>query len=867
MRSILLVSALCLAALPAAAQVTVKDPWVRATVPQQKATGAFMKLESPTDARLVSASSPAAGVVELHEMKMEKDVMTMRAVPSIAIPAGSGVELKPGGYHVMLMNLKGQVKKGDTVLLTLVVEGKDGKRQTVEVRAPVRPLNEAAGGGEHESQAVAWAQEQTLPEVVVRPEPPIENTAAGPVQGFRALSATSATRTDTPTEELPQNIQVIPRSVIDSQGAVSVSEAVKNASNVQPVDTRAVGNVQQDPVMIRGFGAEQWTDGYAGNLFLAGDRDGLVNVERIEVLKGPNALLYGGGAGSPVGGAINVISKMPMDNPRYEAGGAIGSYQYRNGYVDMNQPLNEQKTVLFRLTAENTVSDSFINVLHSNRYGINPTLLLTNRDDTSLTIQGFASKFRQQAYPGLPVDGTLFGAYTVQRSLYFGSPNIEPSYSKIQGATTTFDHRFNETWSTNIKLRVSSSEMNQNSQSPLLDATGTGGTSLIPPSTFDVNNVQVFDKQREFSINPTLKAKFAAGPSQNTLLLGVDYGRVKDNGFMNVDTLGNFCFLLGGPCPPALVDLSNPVFTVPYSRPVPGIGEGASFFNFYNTYITKGAYSQLQSTLYDRVHLVIGARLASINITYNENALVPPTTFKTDETRLLPRAGVVVDLTKALSVYASYGEGMKWVPFSQTFAQPAPELSKQSEAGLKFNLNDAFTGTLAAFDIERRNVPFTIAAGVGGLSTQKSRGFEADVIYQLGRNWSVLGSYGITDAYFADAAGSGVQSGNKLPSVPEQSGRLWVNYKFDDKVLPGWSAGGGVYSASSQYVDPQNRWKTDGYSILDARIGYETQGVRASLTVKNLTNRQYYTPYLWFGGQVAPGAPRTIYGQISVNFD
>ena len=94
-----------------------------------------------------------------------------------------------------------------------------------------------------------------------------------------------------------------------------------------------------------------------------------------------------------------------------------------------------------------------------------------------------------------------------------------------------------------------------------------------------------------------------------------------------------------------------------------------------------------------------------------------------------------------------------------------------------------------------------------------------------------------------------------------------MNYRFDDNLLPGLSAGTGLYSASSQYVDAQNRWKTDGYTILDARIGYETKKFSASLSVKNLTNRHYYTPYLWFGGQVAPGAPRAVYGQISFKLD
>lgn len=131
-------------AVPAHAQVTVKDPWVRGTVSQQKATGAFMQITSTQDARLVEARSPVAGVVEVHEMTMEKDVMKMRAVSGLDLPAGKAVELKPGGYHVMLMDLKQQMKEGDTVSMTLVVEGKDKKRSTIEVNAPVKPLANAS---------------------------------------------------------------------------------------------------------------------------------------------------------------------------------------------------------------------------------------------------------------------------------------------------------------------------------------------------------------------------------------------------------------------------------------------------------------------------------------------------------------------------------------------------------------------------------------------------------------------------------------------------------------------------------------------------------------------------------------------------
>lgn len=125
---------------PGWAQVSVKEPWVRGTVPQQKATGMFVQLTAAGGGKLLSASSPVAGLVEIHEMRMDDGVMKMRAVSSVDLPAGKTVELKPGGYHVMLMDLKQPLKPGDTVPVTLMVETAGGKKESIEVKAPVRPL-------------------------------------------------------------------------------------------------------------------------------------------------------------------------------------------------------------------------------------------------------------------------------------------------------------------------------------------------------------------------------------------------------------------------------------------------------------------------------------------------------------------------------------------------------------------------------------------------------------------------------------------------------------------------------------------------------------------------------------------------------
>ncbi len=146
-RQLLALLASGLLSASAFAQVTVTEPWIRATVPQQKVTGAFMRLQSATPARLVAVQADVAGRAELHEMAMDGQTMRMRRLDSVELPAGKPVNLASGGYHIMLMDLKRQVKDGETVALTLTVQDGAGKRQDLKVQVPVKPLTHSAHAG------------------------------------------------------------------------------------------------------------------------------------------------------------------------------------------------------------------------------------------------------------------------------------------------------------------------------------------------------------------------------------------------------------------------------------------------------------------------------------------------------------------------------------------------------------------------------------------------------------------------------------------------------------------------------------------------------------------------------------------------
>jgi copper(I)-binding protein len=143
----LVLAASLVLASTASAQTTVTNPWVRATVPQQTASGAFLQLRSADAARLVAVNSPLAASVQLHKMEMNGQRMTMREVDGIDLPAGATVNLASGGYHVMLSGLKRQLREGDVVPLSLVIERKKGGRETIAVNAPVKPLTYAGAAG------------------------------------------------------------------------------------------------------------------------------------------------------------------------------------------------------------------------------------------------------------------------------------------------------------------------------------------------------------------------------------------------------------------------------------------------------------------------------------------------------------------------------------------------------------------------------------------------------------------------------------------------------------------------------------------------------------------------------------------------
>jgi iron complex outermembrane recepter protein len=709
--------------------------------------------------------------------------------------------------------------------------------------------------------------------------PPVQQTAAGPVRGYDALTS-SATRFETPIKELPVSVIVIPRKVIDDQQAISQSEVFRNVSGLQPVNPLFPGEIGPS---LRGMRAERYIDGLP-NYYDLGVRDLLVSVERVEVLKGPASILFQGGV-SPVGGVVNVVSKLPTPDRFAEAGFRTGGYGYVSPYIDVNQPLTENKSVLFRLMAQYETTGSNIDVVQRRSYTINPTIKFATTDATSLLVQGFLNRRDQPDYPGLPAIGTIDKTfYSLRPTAFLSNPALPTTGTSSSGVTARFDHKFDETFSTFTSARFSSSSLYEPSQIPFGNKPTfyrdsilplLGGPSMIGgPSQFYVADTIMAQQTTEISITSNVMAKFDAGPTKNQLLLGGDFNRVWDQGYMSganatppdpaIQKLLNL-FKLGAYASyyPMLIDFRAPFFP-PYAYPLPGQGGYMILSRIDNTYQNAGVTAQIQSTIFERLHILAAGRAAFIDIDSQEAASRPARKFSSSETAFLPRVGALFDVTDWLSAYGSYAQGLRPVTFFSGLggAAPKPEGSEQWEAGVKLDGPWGLAGTLAWFDLKRTNVPTTLS----GMVTQyqagewHSSGVEADLTWQPTASLSFLASYAHIDAKVSKDPN--VQNAT-LNLAPHDSGRLWGNYAFDG-FLEGWSFGAGLYAASSQVVEIGSPWSTSGYVTFDSTLTYKHGNFTFSVNGKNLTDHRYFVQYPYLSGRVAPGEGRTFFANISV---
>lgn len=657
---------------------------------------------------------------------------------------------------------------------------------------------------------------------------------------FTAPTVGTATKTPTPIEEVPQSIQALTRTFIEEQDLQSVSEALVNVSGMAPSKTREI--VLQSP-KIRGFDASYYIDGLAAYGLPSGvaDPGTLINVERVEVAKGPTSTLYGGGTGAPLSGLINLVSRDPGQQPGLEVGVRFGSDATYGADINASLPVQDG-AVRLGLAGSYETADSFLHSIDSKRYAVYPTLIAQLGPDTGLTLRGQLTRIEQQEYAGLPY--ALINSATVDRFAFAGSEDAPPTVINNRLFTASLNHSFGTQWEGTLTARRYDSDFSELSTFPFTGLPVAGTTYAFATAALPTEVEQTL-------LSASLLKRAGSGPITHQILMGVDYDEADYTAGLGFGFLGFIDYALPAsnlawPGPPALSDRQT------------------------DSMKTVAAYVQDQIGLGDRLDVTLGLRWSKVAITshYESGGFAFVDTDKTYN-RLTPRIGATYRLTDGVSAFAGYSEGFKGLVAAFGLTDPKPETSQSYEAGLKLvSPIKGLTGTVAAYQVTRQNVstasptnPFaSIQAG-----EQRAKGVEADLVFEPGPAVSVLGSYAYTQAEVTKD--NTLPIGDRLTRVPEHSGRVAVRYRFQSEALKGLEIGGGATAVSSRELTLPNSQSVGGSVLFDAQASYDLGRATIAVSIVNLTDEDSFEPYQYLArAVVTPAQPRSGFVTLRAKF-
>jgi iron complex outermembrane receptor protein len=691
-------------------------------------------------------------------------------------------------------------------------------------------------------ESLSSSSQSTVAQVIQPKSEPI--VTLDPVQAIAWLdtyatpNSVSATRTDTPLIEIPQSVQVIARTLIDEQDRHTLADALINVSGVTPTKKEEV--LFTTPI-VRGFPTEIYLDGLPTfSTTASNDPTSLIGTERIEVLKGPTSTLYGGGVGAPLGGLINVVSKVPEPDPSGLVGVRIGSYSTRSAFADLNLPLGDH--VAARLTGEYQSNGSWLDHVKSRQYSVQPSIAFQLAPHTQLLLRGQYDKRSQREYSGLPAAQALSGH--LDRYSYPGATSGQP-LTTIENQVTTVQlrHEFSE----NTKLTVTG----HNYKSKIRDHGSfvypdVAGPDPVTPTVYPMFGLYLPTTIRENTLDINLSSIFNVLGGRHELLDGVSYDRT------NFHSAVSDAVSLGD------LDLASPSYGLDYgTTPAPTYWQT-------NRYETSAFYLQDQAT-YGRLHLLGSLRLTQLRVRQKEQSV--NATYR----RVTPRVGVTYDLTDSLSVYAAYATGFRGAMNFVGLDTPKPETSRNYEVGLKLAMKElGLSGTFAVFKQTRKNVAtadpdpshlgYSIQTG-----EQQSRGVEADLLWEPSRAFSLLFNYAYTQADVAKD--TSIPVGDRLPRVPRHSARIAARYRVLDGAAKGFAFGVGISAVSAREITLPNSVSVPGYALVDAQATYNFDRYTVALSVVNLTNRKVYDTYQYLAYPVVmPIQPRSAYLTLTAHF-
>lgn len=665
---------------------------------------------------------------------------------------------------------------------------------------------------------------------------PATERAEGSVSGYRATRSATATKTDTPLRDSPQTINVVPRQVIGDQQDLRLTDAVTNASNVQPGST-VQGRSQN--YLIRGFSTQVFAvDGVLLNPainFYPVERD-LANAERVEIIKGPASVLYG--RGDP-GGVINIVTRRPTLEPSGELTVLGGGFGLRRVQGSVSSALMASDTLAGRISFAAQEDPTFRNFGDNanSRTFVAPAFSWTPSPDTRVYLNSeFTSQHSQYdegliAYRGrVPLDNI---------SRFYGTP-WSRYYGEINSTTLRVEHDVNE----NLTLRqvVNGQWGRFDVFASRATAVNAAGTSVTRRESVVDSTFAAVDTQSEAVL------KFDTVGFAHTALLGFEYSNGYRHPYSQQSPAGGF----------PSVSFLNPVFG---ARPV-GLIFQADLKQKLDLY---GFYLQDQIALTQQLQLVLGARFDTgtqyyFNRLPNSRAIPP----EQDLFGASPRVGLIYRPLEPLTFYASYATS--FAPQTASFlnlANPPPETGEQVEVGTRIDILPTLTLSGAAFRIVRDNVSATDPANSGFsiiTGQQRSQGFEADLAGEILPGWSVIGGIGFLDAQITRDKVYAV--GNRLVGVPTFSSSIWTTYEVREGWLRGLGVGAGVTYVGQRFGDLNNSFTVGSYARVDAAAWYDfDEHWRLSINLRNLTDARYIEqPTNAFNN--TPGAPFTILAAI-----
>ncbi|MEI7255090.1 TonB-dependent siderophore receptor [Dickeya dadantii] len=665
--------------------------------------------------------------------------------------------------------------------------------------------------------------------------------------GYQPHNAVTGTRTDSRLLDIPQAVNVVPQQVLEDQAARNLDEALYNVSGITQANT--LGGTQ-DAVMKRGFG-----DNRDGSIL----RDGMRSIqarnvtpttERVEVLKGPASMLYGWGE---PGGMINIISKKPELVQKTHIEGWNSSFNGGGGQLDVTGPLGTSG-LAYRMIVDHDETDYWRNFGRNRQTTIAPSLMWYG-ENTTVRVSYEHMEYLTPFDRGTVIDSRTGKPVNTPRERRF-----DEAYNATRGDqdTLTFqmESAINDRWKTKLNYAYSRNTYNDNQARAMSLNPTTGFLTRRADATQDAHS-------QSQNVQLTLNGDIDWGSINHQLLFGFDHEADRTHRGNMIRGKNNSSF-----------NIYNPV----YGRFPASSDIIAAESDQKEDVDSTGVFMQDAIRLDEHWMLLGGVRYDRFDVMSGKGRPFVTNTDRSDS-RLVPRAGVVYNLTSYASLYTSYSESFK--PNSAVNkaigATMEPEVGRSYEVGAKLDLPNRITANLALFDIQKRNVMVDEQQTINGISETvtrtagkvRSQGVEVDVAGKLTDSLSLIGAYAFTDARVTSDP---TNQGNEMANVARHTASLFLTNDFGNLGLHAGDdlrAGVGARYVGRRPGDAANSFFLDDYTVADAFIAYSVPlngyKVKWQLNIKNLFDKTYY-PSSGSSQYVAIGDPREVVLRASVDF-